>query len=77
MQPKTEKRPYLAGFLINHKHIAWSDKKCSNEELGPKNGGFWGLAVHFHGRKRMRHSKNHSEILPIYEQVMTFFSLHF
>ena len=26
VQPKTEKRPYLAGFLINYKHIAWSDK---------------------------------------------------
>jgi hypothetical protein len=28
VQPKTEKRPYLAGFLINYKHIAWSDKRC-------------------------------------------------
>jgi predicted ATPase with chaperone activity len=26
VQPKTEKRPYLEGFLINYKHIAWSDK---------------------------------------------------
>jgi potassium efflux system protein len=31
VQPKTEKRPYLAGFLINHKHIAWSDKRCDKE----------------------------------------------
>ena len=23
-----------------------------NKELGPKNDGFWGLAAHFHGRKR-------------------------
>jgi hypothetical protein len=31
MQPKTEKRPYLAGFLIKHKHIAWSDKRYTGE----------------------------------------------
>ena len=28
MQSRTEKRPYLAGFLINYEHIAWSDKRC-------------------------------------------------
>jgi hypothetical protein len=28
VQPKTEKRLYLGGFLINRKHIAWSDKRC-------------------------------------------------
>ena len=25
MQTKAEKRPYLAGSLLKHKHIAWSD----------------------------------------------------
>ena len=30
MQPKTEKRPYLEGFLINYRHIAWSDKGYSH-----------------------------------------------
>ena len=24
----------------------------TNKELEPKNDGFWGLAAHFHGRKR-------------------------
>ena len=33
MQPKTKKRPYLGGFLINHKHIAWSDKRCHSLAL--------------------------------------------
>ena len=32
MQPKTEKRPYLEGFLINYKHIAWSDKSFEEKE---------------------------------------------
>jgi exodeoxyribonuclease VII small subunit len=31
VQPKTEKRPYLAGLLINHKHIAWSDKRFTRD----------------------------------------------
>ena len=29
MFPKTEKRPFFEDLFIKYKHIAWSDKRCS------------------------------------------------
>ena len=43
MVPKTEKQPFLADFLINYKHIAWSDKICIQNIYGTTRF-VWGLS---------------------------------
>ena len=43
MHPKTEKRPYLAGFLIKYKHIAWPDKRCMVPQLHLSYFSIWSI----------------------------------